>query len=161
MNAIDMLEGQHREVANLFEKIERARGTKTKEQYFIKLADNLAIHATIEEHHFYPAVREKRTEDILLESLEEHLAIKRVLSDLLDVDIEDETFDAKLTVLKEEVEHHVEEEEKDLFPKVKKVLDEGQLEAIGKAMSDEQAELEEKGNPRESVPSETDKAAPL
>lgn len=161
MNAIDLLESQHHEVANLFEKIERARTAQTKEQYFIKLADSLAIHATIEEHHFYPAVREKRTEDILLESLEEHLAIKRVLSDLLDVDVEDETFDAKLKVLKEEVEHHVEEEEQDLFPKVKKALDEGELESIGQAMSAEQAELEEKGNPREAVPGEIDKAAPL
>jgi hemerythrin superfamily protein len=161
MNAIKMLELQHREVANLFEKIEQARKADTKERYFIQLADSLAIHATIEEHHFYPAVREKRTEDILLESLEEHLAIKRVLSDLLDVDIDDETFDAKLAVLKEEVEHHVEEEEKDLFPKVKKVLDEGQLEAIAQAMTAEQNELEEKGNPRDAVPGEVDKAAPL
>lgn len=161
MNAIDLLESQHLEVANLFEKIEKARTAQTKEKLFVKLADSLAIHATIEEHNFYPAVKEKKTEDILLESLEEHLAIKRVLSDLLDVDVEDETFDAKLKVLKEEVEHHVEEEEQDLFPKVKKLFDEGQLEAIGQAMSAEQADLEEKGNAREAVPGETDKAAPL
>jgi hemerythrin superfamily protein len=161
MNAIDMLEAQHRQVATLFEKIERARSPETKEKYFIQVADALAIHATIEEHHFYPAVRAKRTEDILLEALEEHLAIKRVLSDLLDVEVEDETFDAKLKVLQEEVEHHVEEEERDLFPKVKKLLDEGELDSIAAAMQAEQKELEEKGSPREAVPSETDKAAPL
>jgi iron-sulfur cluster repair protein YtfE (RIC family) len=125
------------------------------------VADALAIHATIEEHHFYPAVRAKRTEDILLEALEEHLAIKRVLSDLLDLEVEDETFDAKLKVLKEEVEHHVEEEEQDLFPKVKKLLDAGELDSIATAMQEEQKELEKKGNPRDAVPSETDKAAPL
>lgn len=161
MNAIDLLESQHREVANLFEKIEGARNRETKERAFVRLADGLAIHAAIEEHHFYPAVRAKRTEDILLESLEEHLAIKRVLSDLLEVDTNDETFDAKLKVLKEEVEHHVEEEERELFPKVRKILDEGQLEALGQAMSAEHDELEEKGNPRDAVAGETDKAAPL
>lgn len=161
MNAIDMLKEQHREVADLFEKIEKAKSPEKKERYFIQVADALAIHATIEEHHFYPAVKAKRTEDILLESLEEHLAIKRVLADLLDVDIEDETFDAKLKVLQEEVEHHVEEEETDLFPKVKKLLDKDQLESLAAAMQEEQKELEEKGNAHEAVPSETDKAAPL
>jgi hemerythrin superfamily protein len=161
MNAIAMLEAQHRQVADLFEKIEKARSPETKGRYFIQVADALAIHATIEEHHFYPAVRAKRTEDILLEALEEHLAIKRVLSDLLDLEVEDETFDAKLKVLKEEVEHHVEEEEQDLFPKVKKLLDAGELDSIATAMQEEQKELEKKGNPRDAVPSETDKAAPL
>jgi hemerythrin superfamily protein len=161
MNAIKLLESQHREVEKLFSQIEKAKDSSKKEELFTTLADNLAVHASIEEHHFYPAVKEKRTEDILLESLEEHLAIKRVLSDLLDVEIEDETFDAKLAVLQETVEHHVEEEEGDLFPKVRKILDADELEAIGQAMSAEQAELEEKGNPRDLVPGEVDKAAPL
>jgi hemerythrin superfamily protein len=161
MNAIELLKSQHREVDDLFEKIEKAKSPETKERYFIQVADALAIHATIEEHHFYPAVKAKRTEDILLESLEEHLAIKRVLSDLLDVDIEDETFDAKLAVLKEEVQHHVKEEEKDLFPKVKKILEEEELESLAAAMQEEQKELEEKGSPHEAVPAQTDKAAPL
>jgi hemerythrin superfamily protein len=161
MNAIELLESQHREVEDLFSQIEKAKDPGKKEQLFTTLADNLAVHATIEEHRFYPAVKAKRTEDILLEALEEHLAIKRVLSDLLDVEIEDETFDAKLAVLKETVEHHVEEEEGDLFPKVRKILSSDELEAIGQEMSAEQAELEEKGNPREAVPGQIDKAAPL
>jgi hemerythrin superfamily protein len=161
MDAIDLLKSQHREVEDLFSKIEKSRDAAKKDQLFTKLADNLAIHAAIEEHHFYPAVKEKRTEDILLEALEEHLGIKRVLSDLLDTEIEDETFDAKVKVLKEQVEHHVEEEETDLFPKVRKLFDDDQLEAIGQAMSAEQAELEEKGNPRDGVPAETEEAATL
>ena len=161
MDAIDLLKSQHREVEDLFSKIEKSRDTAKKDQLFTKLADSLAIHATIEEHRFYPAVKDKRTEDILLESLEEHLGIKRVLSDLLDTEIEDETFDAKIKVLKEQVEHHVEEEETDLFPKVRKLFDADELEAIGQAMSAEQAELEEKGNPRDAVPDETEEAATL
>jgi hemerythrin superfamily protein len=161
MNAIDMLESQHREVEDLFSKIEKAKDVTTKEQAFILLADSLAIHASIEEHHFYPAVKARRTREILLESLEEHLAIKRVLSDLLDVAVDDETFGAKLSVLKEEVEHHVEEEESDLFPRVMKLFDEAELDAIGDAMSAEQEELEEKGNARAAVPEEVDRAAPI
>ena len=161
MDAIDLLKSQHREVEDLFSKIEKSRDVAKKDQLFTKLADSLAVHATIEEHHFYPAVKAKRTEDILLEALQEHLGIKRVISDLLDTEIEDETFDAKIKVLKEQVEHHVEEEETDLFPKVRKVLDADQLEAIGQAMSAEQAELEEKGNPRDAVPSETGEAATI
>jgi len=146
MNAIDLLKSQHRAVEDLFSKLEKAKGAKAKKPIFEKLADNLAGHAPIEEHQFYPAVKAKRTEDILLESLEEHLGIKRVLADLLEIEPDDETFDAKIKVLKEQVEHHVEEEEGDLFPKVKKLLDEDELEA---------------GRPRDAVRGETGQAAPL
>lgn len=161
MNAIDLLKSQHREVSKLFSKIEKASDSSDKTELFDEIADKLAIHAAIEEHHFYPAVKAKRTEDILLESLEEHLGIKRVIADLLKTDADDETFDAKVKVLKEQVEHHVEEEETDLFPKVKRLFDSEQLEAIGQEMSAEQAELEEKGDARESVPAETDHPASL
>jgi len=154
MNAIDLLKSQHREVSKLFSKIEKASASD-KGELFEEIADKLAVHAAIEEHHFYPAVKAKRTEDILLESLEEHLGIKRVIADLMEVNAEDETFDAKIKVLKEQVEHHVEEEESDLFPKVKRLFDKEQLEALGQEMSAEQAELEAEGEPRRSVPSET------
>jgi hemerythrin superfamily protein len=160
VNAIDLLEGQHREVESLFAKLEKASGA-SKRGLFIEIADKLAIHAAIEEKDFYPAVRAKRTEDILLESLEEHLGIKRVLADLLAIDVGDETFDAKAKVLKEQVEHHVEEEEDDLFPKVKKLMDEETLIAIAQQMTATQEELLAKGSPRDAVPSETDHAAPL
>jgi hemerythrin superfamily protein len=161
MNAIDMLESQHREVEKLFSQIEKASRASSKEELFTQIADKLAIHAAIEEHQFYPSVKAKRTEDILLESLEEHLAIKRVLADLLAIDAEDESFDAKIKVLKETVEHHVEEEETDLFPKVRKLLSAEELEAIGQEMQAEQVELEEAGDPRNMVPSETDQPATI
>jgi hemerythrin superfamily protein len=161
MNAIDMLESQHREVEELFSKFEKARQTAKKEELFTKIADSLAIHASIEEHHFYPAVRDRRTEDILLESLEEHLGIKRILNDLLDLAADDDTFDAKIAVLKEEVQHHVKEEEGTLFPKVRKLFDKAELEGLGDEMAAEQAELEDKGNPREAIPGEVERAATL
>jgi hemerythrin superfamily protein len=160
MNAIDLLESQHRVVEELFDKIEEAKDSQKKSKVFQKLADNLAAHVAIEEHQFYPAVKAKRTEDILLESLEEHLGIKRVLSDLLKLDSKDQTFDAKMQVLKEQVEHHVKEEEDDLFPKARKVLNATQLEALGQEMIAEFSELMA-GEPRRSVPAETKAAAPL
>src|SRR3954465_12900451 len=122
MDAIDMLKEQHRAVEKLFEKLEDAHGDE-KRRLFIELADSLAIHAAIEERHFYPAVRAKRTEDILLESLSEHLAIKRALADLIMMPAKSERFNAKLNVLKEEVQHHVREERSNLFPKVRRILD--------------------------------------
>lgn len=158
MNAIELLKSQHRAVEKLFAKLESAKDAKGKRAAFEALADSLAGHATIEEHQFYPQVKAKRTEDILLESLEEHLGIKRVLADLLALSATDETFDAKVTVLKEQVEHHVEEEESDLFPKVKKVLDKQELEMLGENMAVEFAKLEA-GHPRDKVPSETKHAA--
>ncbi len=121
MNAIDLIKEQHDEVEELFEQLEDADGDE-KQELFNRIGDALAVHCAIEEQHFYPAVRASRTEDILLESLEEHLQVKRLLADLLDLDVDDETFDAKCQVLQEEVEHHVEEEETELLPKVQKLF---------------------------------------
>jgi len=161
MNAIDLLESQHREVEKLFSKIEKSKSDDVKGRLFEEIADKLAVHASIEEHRFYPAVKANRTEDILLESLEEHLGIKRVLADLLETEPSDETFDAKIKVLKEQVSHHVEEEESELFPKVKKLFSKEQLEALGQEMSAEQAELEEGGEPRLAIPGEATHAAQI
>lgn len=161
MDAIEMLTGQHREVDELFEQIEGSQAADDKWSLFEDLADKLAVHAAIEEKHFYPAVKARRTEDILLESLEEHLGIKRVLADVLALDGPDETFDAKIKVLKEQVEHHVKEEETDLFPKVKKLLDRETLEAIAQEMTATQEELMEQGDPREAIPQETQRPAEI
>jgi hemerythrin superfamily protein len=161
MNAIELLKRQHREVEALFRQLEKARSAGPRRKIFEGVADALAIHATIEERHFYPSVRTKATQEILLESLEEHLAIKRVLADLLETDVSDRTFEAKIKVLEDEVEHHVEEEEGDLFPKVARVFDEDDLELIGAAMEQTQQELLANGSPREAVPSETERAATL
>jgi len=161
VTAVDMLESQHREVEDLFAKLEKADRGDRKQKLFTQIADKLAVHASIEEEAFYPAVKAKRTEDILLESLEEHLGIKRVLADLIDLDASDETFEAKTKVLQEQVEHHVGEEEDELFPKVKKIFDEETLVAIAQQMALLQEELLAKGNPRLAVPAETDEAAPL
>jgi hemerythrin superfamily protein len=143
MNAIELLMVQHREVEMLFAEIEEATEPSEKEDLFIKLADRIVIHASLEEHNFYPMVREKRTDDILFEALEEHLGIKRVLGELLDLEMEDRRFDEKMKVLHDEIGHHVEAEEGELFPKVCNIFGNEELEAIGRAMIEEQAELEQ------------------
>jgi hemerythrin superfamily protein len=161
MDAIELLKSQHREVEDLFSRTEKAKGGGPKRKLFEQIADKLAVHAAIEEHQFYPAVKAKRTEDILLESLEEHLGIKRVIADLLKIDGADDTFEAKVTVLKELVQHHVEEEESDLFPKVKKLLDRDDLVRLAEGMATEAQELEAEGSPRDAVSDETSEAASL
>ena len=161
MNAIKMLKRQHREVEALFKQLEKARSARPRQKAFYEIADKLAVHAAIEEQHFYPSVNRRTTEELLLESVEEHLGIKRVLTDLLAVDVDDETFDAKVKVLKEQIEHHVEEEENDLFPKVRQLLDAATSIAIAQQMTATQEELIAEGTPREAVPSETKHAAEL
>src|SRR5262245_33492104 len=131
MNAIKMLEEQHREVEKLFEQLDGMPAGTSQRKAFEELADTIAIHAAIEERHFYPSVNQRNTEGTLLEAVEEHLAIKRVLADLLQLDESDETFPAKLEVLEDEIAHHIEKEEEELFPKVAKLFDADILEEIG------------------------------
>lgn len=159
MNAIDLLVGDHRRMEALWEKVVES-GTEERPRLFVEAADALAAHITVEEQHFYPAVKARRTEDILLESLEEHLSLKRVLADLLALDPGDPRFEPKLHVLKEQTEHHHEEEEEHLFPKVRKLMAEGDLEELGAAMGAELKKLEAE-EPRLRIRHQTDEAAPL
>jgi hemerythrin superfamily protein len=161
VNAIDLLAQQHREVKALFHKFEEASSAEEKQKLFEQIADDLAVHTTIEEKHFYPATRSARTDDLLQEAVEEHLQAKRVIADLLEMEIDDAQFDAKMTVLREEVEHHVAEEEGELFPKVKRLLSEDELDDLGTVMEDLAEELKEEGAPRAQVPAETGDAAQI
>jgi hemerythrin superfamily protein len=161
VNAIDLLEQQHKEVKALFAKYEKADSPDLKRKLFEQIADDLAVHAAIEEKHFYPATKAARTAELLQEAVEEHLAAKRIIADLLEMDVDDAQFDAKMTVLEEEIEHHVEEEEGELFPKVKRMLAEDELEDLGIVMQDLADELKEDGAPRAAVPAETGEAAPI
>jgi hemerythrin superfamily protein len=161
MSAIDKLKSDHREVEKLFEAFEKARTAAKKRDLFEQIADKLAVHATIEERHFYPAVKAKETEDLLLEAAEEHLSVKRLIADLLQLDAKDETFEAKVKVLQEQVDHHVKEEEKELFPQAKKLLDTETLLGLEQEMMATEQELLDEGEPRDEVPGQTDHAAPI
>jgi hemerythrin superfamily protein len=161
VNALDLLETQHRDAEALIEKIEKTDDIDKKTELFEQLADSLAAHATIEEKLFYPAVMAKQTRELLVESVEEHLSVKRVLADMLELDPHDEHFDAKLSVLKEQIDHHAhEEEEAELFPKVKKLLDADELESLGNQMMAMFEDLLEQ-QPRSNVPAETGAPAPI
>jgi hemerythrin superfamily protein len=140
MDAIDLLERHHRQLEQRFSALKESDRPSIED--FKAASDLLVSHITIEEQQFYPAVQARRTEDILLESLEEHLSLKRVLSDLLALATDDPQFSPKLHVLAEQLEHHHKEEEDHLFPRVKKLLDAEAREAArrphaGAARADE------------------------
>jgi hemerythrin superfamily protein len=160
MHAIDLLESQHRDVETLFQMLEDAEDSQEKRRLFEELADTLAAHAAIEERIFYPQVLAEETEDELREAIEEHLAIKRSLADLLDLRVSDERFEPLLKVLKEQVEHHVGEEEDEMLPKLRKAFPAEQLEELGLQMESRFAALMQ-GAPRSDVPAETSAPAPL
>jgi hemerythrin superfamily protein len=159
MNAIDMLTRQHRLMEAALKAVSDA-DDGSREALFGKAADALTSHVLVEEQVFYPAVNAKRTEEILLESLEEHLSLKRLLSDLVELSATAPNFEAKLHVLSEQAEHHHEEEEKKLFPKVKKLLSQDELDALGERMAAAQAQLLAE-QPRKLVADQTDEAAAL
>lgn len=156
MNAIDILTQQHRDVEALIERCLDAESDE-KSDLVAQIADQLAVHTAIEERHFYPAAKSDETEELLQESLVEHLGVKRLLADLLDED-DGEKIDAQLEVLKEQLEHHISEEERQLFPKAKMMFDDDQLEAIGQEMTATMADLFDEGEPRRHIPEETEEA---
>jgi iron-sulfur cluster repair protein YtfE (RIC family) len=136
MNAFTLLKADHKKVAGILEKLDSTteRGVKTREELFTQLKTELDVHARIEETIFYPALAEAdETRDITLEAFEEHRLVKQLLSELESMPKDDEQWTAKFTVLKENVEHHVEEEEGEMFPKARKVLGE-EAETLGTRM---------------------------
>jgi hemerythrin superfamily protein len=139
MDAITLLKDDHKTVEQLFKRFEKAgdRAHVEKRDIVDRFTEALSIHAAIEEQLFYPVVRATvpGTEDIALESLEEHHIVKWVLSELERMAPEDERFDAKVTVLIENVRHHVREEEDDFFPRVRDELGRNALNDLGDAMA--------------------------
>ena len=160
MEATKLLKKQHDEVKDLFKQFDGAGEDSEKQELFEQIADDFAAHGEIEEKIFYPAVYVGKLKDKLREAVEEHLAAKRVVADLLDMEPSDEQFDAKMTVLKELIEHHVEEEEGGLFPLVRQNFAREELDALGEQMERMFEQLQQ-DEPRKEIPSETDHAPPL
>lgn len=134
MNAFELLKKDHQKVSGLFKQLEETteRAVKTREDLFAQLKQELDIHARIEETILYPVLKEaKETHEITLEAIEEHNVVKQLLSELDAMAVSEEQWTAKLTVLKENVEHHVEEEEGEMFKDAKKVLSAEQIEELG------------------------------
>lgn len=140
MDAITMLKDDHQAVEKLFKRFEKAgdRAYSQKRDIVDRIIEALSVHAAVEEQLFYPVTRETvpDTDDVVLESIEEHHVVKWLLSELETMDPHDERFDAKVTVLIENVRHHVEEEEQEYFPKVREELGRNALSDLGEAMSE-------------------------
>lgn len=145
MNAFTLLKADHKKVAGILEKIDSTteRGVKTREELFTQLKTELDVHARVEETIFYPELEKAdETHDITLEAFEEHRLVKQLLAELETMDKGDEQWTARFSVLKENVEHHVEEEEGEMFPKARKVLSNEQAEILGTRMEEaKKAEL--------------------
>jgi Hemerythrin HHE cation binding domain len=159
LDAIDLLESQHRDVELLFEQLREASGKRERKKLFDQLADNLAAHAKIEELLFYPAVCVDQTADQLHEAVNEHFEVKRVMAELMEIDVQDEEFATKLDELEQLVQHHVEEEENKLFVQVREeeLVD---LEQLATELEEEFAQLM-KSHPHEQIPIELDGPAEL
>ncbi|MBT2133936.1 hemerythrin domain-containing protein [Croceibacterium sp. LX-88] len=110
-DAIALLKADHRVVEELFSKFENASGNGKKQQIAEQICDELKIHTLIEEEIFYPALRGKIEDDLLDEAYVEHDGAKVLINDIMAGGSDDEFYDAKVTVLSEEIEHHVKEEE--------------------------------------------------
>jgi hemerythrin superfamily protein len=154
MDAISMLKDDHKTVEQLFKRFEKAgvRAHVEKRDIVDRIIEALSMHAAIEEQLFYPVARATvpDTEDIALESLEEHHIVKWVLSELEGMDPENERFVAKATVLIENVRHHVEEEETEMFPQVRAALGRKRLGEIGDLMEQAKKTAPTRPHPRAS-----------
>jgi len=137
MNAIELLKDDHDKVSRLFQKVKATEEGEHKE-LFKKIKAELDAHTHIEEKIFYPRLKEKEElEDIVLEGIEEHHQAKMFLRELAGLSEDSEKFEPKLKVLMEDIEHHVMEEEGDMFLKVEKNFDKAELEELGKQMEEE------------------------
>jgi len=134
MNAFELLKADHKKVAGIFEELEPTtnRASKTRQELFAQLKNELDVHSQIEEQILYPALKDaEETHDITLEAYEEHHVVKQLLTELASMPVDSDEWSAKLKVLQENVEHHVEEEEGDMFKKAKDVLSSEQIDVLG------------------------------
>jgi hemerythrin-like domain-containing protein len=137
MNAITMLTEDHRAVKKLLDELETTteRGVKTRTELYDRIKQMLTVHEVIEEEIFYPALREHpRAKDLVLEAYEEHDVVDTVMTQLGSLPVDDETWGAKATVMIENLRHHIEEEENEMFPTARRVFDADELEELGRRM---------------------------
>ena len=133
-----MLKADHDKVKDLLNQLESTteRGVKTREELFATIKGELTVHETIEEEIFYPALKEHpKAKDLVLEAYEEHHVVDTVMAELEGLDVSDETWGAKATVMKENVEHHIEEEEQEMFKQARQVFDKQELQDLGDRMA--------------------------
>jgi len=143
-DAITLLKEDHRKVEDLFAQFEKARGDDRKGKLALEICKELTIHSLIEEEIFYPACAGKVEDDLLKEAFVEHDAAKVLIAELEAGEPSEDFYDAKVKVLQEEIEHHVEEEEKrmeGLFAQARKAgLD---MDSLGEQMARRKLQLQQ------------------
>ena len=151
MDAIALLKDDHRKVKALLRKLEATteRGVKTRTELFGRVKGELTLHEIIEEEIFYPTLKQHpKAREIVLEGYEEHDVVNILMGELEALPVDDETWGPKAKVMIESVEHHIEEEEGDMFVKARQVFDRAELEQLGKAMAARKQEAQAASNPR-------------
>lgn len=138
MDAIRLLKDDHKKVKGLFKRFETATDRERKRAIVNELRDEMEVHEKIEEEIFYPAVRNmngEEAEEMVEEAEEEHHVADVLLAELKSQRLSDKDFDAKATVLKENIEHHIDEEESEMFPDAKKKLGRDRIDELGDEMA--------------------------
>jgi hemerythrin-like domain-containing protein len=144
MDALALLKEDHDRMKELLSELERTteRGQKTRQRIFTTVTEQLTVHESIEEEIFYPALRDHpKTKELTLEAYEEHHVVDMVMAEIESVPFDDERWAAKFTVMKENIEHHIEEEEQELFEQAKQVFDQDELQALGERMTARKEQL--------------------
>jgi hemerythrin-like domain-containing protein len=144
MDAMSLLKEDHRRVTKMLAELESTteRGVKTREELFARVKRELVVHEAIEEEIFYPALKEHpKTKDIALEAYEEHHVVDTVMAEIEGVAYDDETWGAKFKVMKENLEHHIEEEEGEMFKQARQVFDQDELAQLGESMKARKEDL--------------------
>jgi len=144
MNALTLLKTDHDKVKKLLAELESTteRGEKTRTELFATIKGEMTVHESIEEEIFYPALMDMaKTKEITLEAYEEHHVVDLLMGELEDLDVTDPSWGAKATVMKENIEHHIEEEEGEMFQKTRQVFDNDELDELGQRMSERKAQL--------------------
>ena len=139
MDAITLLKNDHDKVKRLLAELESTteRGVKTRSELFATIKGELTLHEIIEEEIFYPELKaHPKAEDIVLEAFEEHHVVDLLMGELESLDVTDESWGAKALVMKENVEHHIEEEEGEMFPQARRVFDTRELDDLGRRMEE-------------------------
>lgn len=137
MNALTLLTNDHEKMRTLLDQVESTteRGVKTRTQLFAEIKGELMVHEAIEEEIFYPELKaHPKARDIVLEGYQEHHVVDLLMGELEALPVDDQSWGAKAIVMKENVEHHMEEEEGDMFKKARQVFDDAELEDLGERM---------------------------
>jgi iron-sulfur cluster repair protein YtfE (RIC family) len=136
MEALALLKKDHGKVKELMKKLEKTEAPKEREELFGRLKADLQVHEIIEEEIFYPTLKKHpRAKDIVLEGIEEHNVVDRLLGELSGLSTKSETWGPKCKVMIENIEHHIEEEEGEMFRKARQVFERNELEDLGERMT--------------------------